>query len=86
MKNSKHTPGPWECGLDHVWQVGSETEIARVFTGKGWDVRLIAAAPELLDAVLDALDLIKNELGEGVVSKKLRDALAKAEGRQKLVN
>lgn len=51
MKETKHTPGPWVTHDDlDDWQVDDAdgTAIASVFRRK--DARLIAAAPELLEA------------------------------------
>lgn len=66
MSTTKHTPGPWEAevrtpiGITYVWQGGTENAIAKVYAGVIEDAeanaRLIAAAPELLDALKDAAD------------------------------
>jgi hypothetical protein len=82
-----HTPGPWTVGRDFSIIAGSE-EIAALYTNDGADdskpypveanARLIAAAPELLEALKDAVD------GEGDMTAeriaRWRAAIAKAEG------
>jgi hypothetical protein len=96
MKETKHTPGPWEFvdaalvgpKLDDkpVWL---RPVILRSETGvKTNDARLIAAAPELLAACIGALAEIEAAgLAEGVIfgedpaiCEKLRAAIAKANG------
>lgn len=57
---TKHTPGPWECEEasecwhdDHVWAKGGRGKgehITTVCSGTD-NARLIAAAPELLEAL-----------------------------------
>ena len=80
---SKHTPGPWEYRLTE----GSDKKLATVYgRGKGIarhvlpeDARLIAAAPDLLEACKTAL------YGGGTIAEaaeKCRAAIAKAEGRE----
>ena len=90
---SKHTPGPWsvtktwEAELSCIAEVGAyyitvpasrhnwasgEVELA--------DARLIAAAPDLLAACVQAYgDVIE---GNPIDIEKLNRAIAKAEGRQ----
>lgn len=50
----KHTPGPWAVedinGVPHVYAKGREEAVARIVSGDA-DARLIAAAPELLEAL-----------------------------------
>lgn len=55
------TPGPWETynGGDHVAAVGGE-HVASCETKA--DARLIAAAPELLEALRDATDRLEKAL------------------------
>ena len=80
---SKHTPGPWgivggQYGLPEVWKSDrSEAVCERVFNG---NARLIAAAPELLDA-LEAVvraDIYMHERADALA--KARAAIAKATG------
>lgn len=91
----KHTPGPWKAQRDCYIYAWSCDPLARVFTYNAKDSisneeayynsRLIAAAPELLEA----LKAVKAEydreellIDSGVLTA-LRDAIAKAEGRGK---
>ena len=93
---AKHTPGPWQTKqiLMDV-EIGAETEqghmsVAWVHIGQGaeleevksalTDASLIAAAPELLEAAKAALDQLPQFPGDCPYSR-LRDAVAKAEGR-----
>ena len=53
---SAHTPGPWQVSNDNVVHNG-EARVAKVLKPRGWEsddeanARLIAAAPELLEAL-----------------------------------
>lgn len=99
MSEAKHTPGPWEVAQysdgayimsDHVDPgFGVKQEVARVHAKRHDDARghanarLIAAAPELLEA----LRKIDDEDGrhfhiDANCKCLLRAAIAKAEGRQ----
>jgi hypothetical protein len=54
--NTQHTPGPWHTAGDQGVQIRSEKhQIAKVWTMRGneWkaNARLIAAAPDLLEAL-----------------------------------
>lgn len=96
--NTKHTPGPWEWD-GSVWNYDSENEAPwlvqsgsdhRVFVllgsikaNKEADARLIAAAPELLEA----LQMLVADFGDYPASErpclafdKARAAIAKATG------
>jgi hypothetical protein len=83
-----HTPGPWEFDpIDRVIVKGG-AEIAHMGrSANGADVRLIAAAPELLEA-LEAFDKAAKEsttiIGFAAKAFKLltktRAAIAKAKG------
>lgn len=92
---TKYTPGPW----DYVRENGSPTTgqhmikgavpgyLAEVRDCGSGDVsanaRLIAAAPDLLDALAAALNLIDLVVPfEGDVTRKARAALAKATGEK----
>ena len=73
------TPGPWKVGgpTGFVNQISIEPAIGIVY-GAGQEVaanaRLIAAAPELVEALQDLCDT----LGECGMTEKARAALAKA--------
>lgn len=91
---AKHTPGPWkidvELGSRHgefliakdAGDRGRGIAIAETRAGSGSEranARLIAAAPELLAALQDALQLIELVvLFEGDVTRNIRKAIAKA--------
>ena len=88
MSESKHTPGPWSYLPRHIAE--SEPEVR---APAGWlicctagdeDARLIAAAPELLEALKAIAALSPAEWGEqGIyMARSLANlAIAKAEGR-----
>src|SRR5665213_2802854 len=68
--NMRHTNGPWFCDGNFVRHVDTSKLIAEVYispTSQNGNImadsRLIASAPDLLEALYSALDLIKNELG-----------------------
>lgn len=96
---SKHTPGPWSWQTNQANRVsidgpdGAEVVRAEEYAGSAWvevsedDARLIAAAPELLEALI----LLEHEMVEsgnaGSVDygwkpaiEKTRAAIAKATG------
>jgi len=67
---SKHTPGPWVISGDEINTADGQTKIAEVIGGDGRrfqdeednteclaDARLIAAAPDLLEALEAAMEL-----------------------------
>lgn len=63
--SEQHTPGPWSEGIDGNSRVygpdgmGEHSGlIANVFKGRA-NVRLIAAAPDLLAAMVDVVDLVE---------------------------
>lgn len=74
--SNKHTPGPWSVnGGDEVW-IGNRICI---YVGDENDARLIAAAPDLLDALIDAVEYLKNHLPDDMLAPHLA-AIAKATG------
>lgn len=85
---SKHTQGPWEI-LNTLEICAGKKDICEM---KGWmnedqaNARLIAAAPDLLNALEDLVSLaevIMRENGEYMVDDELtdaRNAIAKAKG------
>lgn len=100
MKDAKHTPGPW--GTDnydsepYINTDGGETNIAMCFDLRDGrqkaNARLIAAAPELLEAAKRVSRLCAEwHIKEGIsadafaytqnVIDMLSDTIAKAEGR-----
>lgn len=61
MNTNQHTPGPWEIDLDEgIIFHGDDEEIAHVHDP--CDVNLIAAAPELLEALKESFMLWENIL------------------------
>jgi len=98
MSKIEHTPEPWEFGKDRRWLFRddfkadgnfSSTTILKIdddaFRPSEANARLIAAAPELLEAAKCALGhLTGNMDGDmdlGDPLEMLRAAIAKAEGR-----
>lgn len=99
-KKSRHTPGPWyydgpslNTGA-HIIHV-AEGEIAEAFaswnseTEATANARLIAAAPELLDALESACDMLESvcdgQMREGYYwsqAQELRKIITKAKGNQ----
>lgn len=79
---SKHTPGPWEY-RGHAWVQTADdkkTPIANFnfYAATEANARLIAAAPELLEACKVALGII----GFGAEHDQISAAIAKATGEQ----
>jgi hypothetical protein len=70
---SKHTPGPWTVTGGIVYGNGLRAKLPM----NGADAALMAAAPDLLEALQDLCDT----LGECGMTEKARAAIAKAEGR-----
>lgn len=94
---SAHTPGPWVASPDPNgsptdWVIGTTNEsrpIDEVAVCNARDARLIAAAPELLAALVemtddytDRFDMDSPSTNPGIkyVVKQARAAIAKAEG------
>lgn len=73
-----------EHGYDVAWSEAGELVVEHVYEEA--DARLIAAAPDLLDALFDArkqLEAYEEALnGEGYNSPRINAALAKATGEQ----
>jgi predicted NAD/FAD-dependent oxidoreductase len=90
VKRVKHTPGPWHIEADDGSSPAAMEEclaictddahIAFAFDDQKANARLIAAAPELLEACISALDLLsdKYHAEDGPVGKMIRAAIAKA--------
>ena len=89
---TKHTPGPWKATKDpdsirgDDYCIGMETDVARidrVAVCSECDASLIAAAPELLEALeLVLRDCLDSE-GLAAAYAKARSAIAKATGEPK---
>jgi len=82
----KFTPGPWELRqstrhgywfIDYPQQEGSAT-LTKLDCGEA-DACLIAAAPDLLAALREAIEIIE---GTGLDASPQRAAIAKATGEQ----
>ncbi|OZI58736.1 hypothetical protein [Bordetella genomosp. 1] len=90
---TKHTPGPWEADGEYVQQVGqTEVGICAVLNmdeggSKGWypgettraNARLIAAAPDLLEALRAVVRVADRATDEFDLA---RAAILKATGEQ----
>ena len=85
-----HTPGPWRSDHEGGFIVlnGSHAYSIRDICSddRGWnagDLDLMAAAPDLLAALKDALDVMGDwgDDGDPAWAIRARDAIAKAEGR-----
>lgn len=76
----KHTPGPWtatEVGPAPRYMIaGAATSVAMTYgqSGQEADARLIAAAPDLLAALREAVELIEST---GLDATPQRRAIAK---------
>jgi hypothetical protein len=59
----EHTPGPWEIVDDGITNVivtkKGKDNIAMVFHGREVDARLIVAAPEMLEMLLELIMIIR---------------------------
>ena len=97
--NAGHTPGPWiiyqtnkdQRITDVEFSVENGFSIATIYTGDqvsiethDSNVRLISAAPELLEALEECVEYLFNDLGkypkESELGMKARAAIAKAKG------
>jgi hypothetical protein len=87
---SYHTPGPWKH--DEMWGLikYGRTEICALHSGNAANARLIAAAPELLEALNQTVSSLeywfkRNGDPEGANSlmmQNARAAIAKATGKE----
>ena len=85
MSAAKHTPGPWmvtpESETVHGWSHEGEALIVVYELGTNEnDHRLIAAAPELLEALASILEDMDSDYGTNYDYAKARAAIAKATG------
>ena len=92
--NTKHTPGPWIIGTpppngEQTIGTGSAGGVMVAVATTGVDMEaitlanahLIAAAPDMLEALKAALSLIEIVIPfDGEVNRMVRNAIAKAEG------
>ncbi len=94
MSEAKHTPGPW--GTDMVgWEVWTERGSDRICiitaenvgrSEQGANARMIAAAPELLEALEGIVSSLVDQDDEGLIEhapqiEAARAAIAKAKGK-----
>lgn len=87
---TKHTPGPWEatCPRGKNWFIRQSETGEYIFESNQYgsmreaDARLIAAAPDLLDALKEYLAWGAMTASDRYLfDAKFRAAIAKAEGR-----
>jgi hypothetical protein len=94
MKQSKHTPGPWTSDGLEIWQAVNGRRISMLKIGNAVhresDARLIAAAPELLEAAQKLMHAIFKyapecaaRLNSADELARLQDAIIKATGGAK---
>lgn len=87
---SKHTPGPWHANpYVHASVHGFAVYADRICMDKLADeiqseanARLIAAAPELLEALKQAVNLLETEVRPAWEQTHFRKIIAKAEGER----
>lgn len=87
---SKSTPGPWKLSVSNMTVITDAdgeslasvcSPFSRIMSKQEFtaNARLIAAAPELLEAAKEAVEfLVANGMAHG---KKLQEAIDKAEGK-----
>ncbi|HHQ2810296.1 TPA: hypothetical protein ACSPM7_005438 [Pseudomonas aeruginosa] len=81
---SKHTPGPWvalkaeQSVHEQDYYIASERGVVGYWVLTEADARLIAAAPELLDALVNLLPLISPLKAESQQVANASAAIAKA--------
>ena len=89
MIKAKHTPGPWKIDYGYNRSINFIGPcVPDQYAGSSWlrvteaNARLIAAAPELLDALKGMLEVFGDEFGMGnsSVCDDARAAIAKVEG------
>lgn len=101
MKEFKHTPGPWRttpngvvtsdsCQIAHVGETSRPADMVGSFERWDADARLIAAAPELLEALDNLLSWAEDIHTPGKTTRinyhgmdMARAAIAKALGESK---
>lgn len=87
MSEAKHTPGPWEIRRGYDTIIDSIGPcIPEEYAGSAWlklseaDARLIAAAPELLEALKQIGAIKFSNWSDGEMRAIARAAIAKVEG------
>jgi hypothetical protein len=99
---SKHTPGPWTKDVSRIFGMTKygERSVAQIhalrdYSGREPDLfdetdanmRLIAAAPEILEALKQGVEQLEADYqetpldGHGALIRKFRTVIAKAEGK-----
>lgn len=84
MSEVKFTPGPWRYNISTNGEVvsvnerGPDTTVVEADAANPWNSWLIAAAPELYEALADLFDAYDGQPGFGPAKK----ALAKARGEK----
>ena len=82
MNTSKHTPGPWIIeNNDILGHISAIVHVATIHNDIDGNARLIASAPELLEACKDAYELMSAGKVLTACERKLCKAIAKAEGK-----
>ena len=87
MGTTQHTPGPWYVyDTWHQFEIIPSEDLNEpplCVVERPSDARLIAAAPELLAACIDALEVEENmaQCPDSELAKRLRAAIAKAKGQ-----
>lgn len=83
-----HTPGPWEARPNDgqiILNGSNAYDIQEIFNEQGGfnpdDIRLMAAAPELLAALKELREFVADNLFFGPEATRADQAIAKAEGR-----
>jgi len=87
MKTIEHTPGPWAVGSNgaSIKIVDADGKAVAMVTPRRdwWNADLIAAAPELLEALEWAVETADAEQYEASWYASARAAIAKAKGEIK---
>jgi hypothetical protein len=76
--STQHTPGPWSVIGSTVYGNG----LRSVLPANGADARLMAAAPDLLTALIDAADVLLIHCPDAWALVQARKAIAQAIGVQ----
>jgi hypothetical protein len=86
---TQYTPGPWKQGSTHPENVNAGSALVCTTLSRGRfndeqkaNARLISAAPELLDALKDALCALECCGKDYPAASKARTAIAKAIGEK----